>query len=183
MEREGLSERRRALENAFFARRDRELITRMHDEHELLEASGVQNVELLRHLLELGITADTLEAMAMVPLLFVAWADGRVDRQERAKILEAAKQAGVEPDSSAHQVLDGWLESPPDAQLLDTWADYIGAIAACLPAQVRSALRHEVLRVAHGVADASGGFFRMGNRVSASEQRALDRIEAAFEPA
>ena len=46
-----------------------------------------------------------------------------------------------------------------------------------LPApQVRGALR-----TSQAVANASGGFFRLGNRVSASEQKALDRIEAAFE--
>lgn len=181
MDHELLSDRRRALENAFFARRDRELITRMHDERELLEASGVQNLDLLRHLLRLGITADTLEAMAMVPLLFVAWADRRVDAAERAEILHSAKQAGVERGSSAYHVLEGWLEQPPNPELFETWAEYIGAVASCLPPQLRGALRTEVLRVSQAVANASGGFFRLGNRVSPSEQKALDRIEAAFE--
>jgi tellurite resistance protein len=180
VEHDSLSERRRALENAYFARHDREVIERRRNEQELLEASGVQNVGLLRHLLELGITADTLEAMAMVPLLFVAWADGRVDDAERVKILEAAKHAGLERGSSAHQVLEAWLAAPPDQDLLDTWADYTAAIASLLPANIRTALRNEVLRVSRDVAEASGGFFGLGNRVSASEQKAIDRIEAAF---
>jgi len=182
MDHDLLSDRRRALENAFFARRDHELVQRMHDEHELLEATGVEDVALLRHLLELGITVDTLEAMAIIPLLFVAWADGRVDAGERREILAAAKEVGLEHGSSAYHMLEGWLEQPPTPALFKTWADYIGAVAGTLAPQMRVALHNEVLRVARAVANASGGFLLLGNRVSASQQKVLDRIEAAFHP-
>lgn len=177
-----LTERRRALENAFFARRDRELIEQMHDERELLEASHIENRDLLHHLLEFGITAETLAAMSMVPLLSVAWSDGKLDKAERAQILSVARDGLVDPSSPAYQVLERWLEEAPGAGLLDTWVEYIAAISASLTADVRRALRNEVLRVSEGVAEASGGFFGVGDRVSEAERTMLERIEAAFAP-
>lgn len=180
MEREPLADRRRALENAFFARRDRELIAQMHDERELLEATQVKNQELLRHLLDLGITAETLAAMAMVPLLTVAWSDGKLDKAERARILSTARQVEIEAGSAADRMLEHWLEEPPGPQLLAAWKAYIGAVSESLPSDVRHALRNEVLRLSQAVAEASGGFFGIGDRISDAERAALERVESAF---
>jgi hypothetical protein len=50
-----------------------------------------------------------------------------------------------------------------------------------LPAQVREALRPDVLGRAREVAEAAGGFLGLGSKVSDDERRVLGELERALE--
>ena len=180
MEHDALADRRRALENAFFAKRDRELIERMQEEREIADLSHIDDAVLLEQLVALGITTKTLSAMGLIPLLAVAWADGRLDKAERVAILDAAHDAGVGRGDESYQMLEHWLAHPPQPGLFDAWKSYIGEIAKPLAPNLRYGLRDEVLRVARAVAEASGGFLGLGEHVSDEERAVLARIEEAF---
>ena len=45
---------------------------------------------LVARLVEIGIRSDTLAALCLIPLVEVAWADGRLDPPEREALLAAA---------------------------------------------------------------------------------------------
>jgi len=125
-------------------------------------------------------SGQTVAALSLVPLLRVAWADGKLDEKERDAILQAAQSKGIEPGSASHALLDGWLVRKPDASLHDAWAAYVAALSSSLTQEQREHLRDQLVGFARRVAEAAGGFLGVG-KVSAAEEKALAAIEAAFE--
>lgn len=184
---EFLGDRRRALEEAFFTKEDAKLRQRLRQADEaksrkaaLAAASGIADAAVLDRLAALGMTGETLAALALVPLVTVAWADGSIDDREREAVLAGAAEAGVGRQEVSGQLLEGWLREPPPRDLLATWTDYMRAMSAALDDEARQALRADLLGRARRVAEAAGGFLGVGRKVSASEQAALERLETAF---
>jgi uncharacterized membrane protein YebE (DUF533 family) len=188
MSNEPLEERRKALENSFFAKQEEKLLTELRAkqaaefaQQHLVEASGISDETLIRRLIELGIAAETLAALSLAPLVAVAWADGTVDAKERSAILAAAAELGILPSHVGHRLVEAWLDKPPGRDLLTTWIEYVGALAEELTPAELHALRDDLLRRARGVAEITGGLLGLGNRISKTEQAVLDRLAAAFD--
>ncbi|MGG5886389.1 hypothetical protein ACLF3G_04560 [Falsiroseomonas sp. HC035] len=187
MSHEFLDDRRRALEEAFFAqqteawrRQQREAAEAMTKREALEAASGITDTAVLDRLLALGLDGSSLAALSVVPLVLVAWADGSLDAKERAALLAAAAEAGVSPQGAGYQALTQWLTAPPSPVLLDAWTDYVRASAARLDAPARAALQAEILGRARRVAMAAGGFLGLVDPVSPAESAVLAKLEAAF---
>lgn len=179
-----LRDRGRSLEDEFFRRQDKRLLERLAElnvaratREELAKASGITDPAVLDKLTQLGIRAQTVAALSLVPLVEVAWADGSLDAKERRAIVERAE---VAPDSTAGSLLEAWLDRRPDPELLNAWTLMIHAMAEQLPAADVARLKVGLLDRAHAVAGATGGLFGVGSRVSASEAAMLARLEAAF---
>lgn len=186
MAEEFLGARKRALEEEFFRKRERELLARIQAEQArqsarqaLAEASGLTDPAALDHLVALGIAPETLLALRLVPLVEVAWADGHLDERERRAVLSALPAAGLAPGSPSHALVESWLASPPPPALLEAWTAYAKGLAAQLSPGERAALRESVLRQARAVAQAAGGFLGLG-RISDAEAAVLRRLEAAL---
>jgi hypothetical protein len=181
-------DRRRALEEEFFQRENEKLRaqlrakmqTQAHREG-LARASGISHPEVLEHLVKLGLDAETVIALGLVPLIDVAWADGRMAEKERLAVLSAAREKGIDDASPAGLLLAGWLSAPPPPKLREVWIDYVRALCQKLDPTERSELRDDLLGRARAVAEAAGGFLGLGSKVSSAEQRELARLEAAFE--
>ena len=97
-----LRDRGRSLEDEFFRREDQRLLAKLSDlktaaatREALATASGITTPEVLDRLLALGIKAETVAALSIVPLVEVAWADGSLDARERRAILDRARDSGV----------------------------------------------------------------------------------------
>jgi len=74
-----LHDREKSLEDEFFRREDKRLIERLSDlqaakttREALAQASGIANPEVLDSLMSMGIRAETVAALALVPLVAVA---------------------------------------------------------------------------------------------------------------
>ncbi|MBD0327692.1 MAG: hypothetical protein ICV68_14740, partial [Pyrinomonadaceae bacterium] len=98
LEKDLFAKLRRSREDEFFVEREQELINqlrrRMDLENELqrmITSRAAANAEILRSLQEMGYTRETLSLLHLVPLVYVAWAEGFVTDEERAQILEAAR--------------------------------------------------------------------------------------------
>jgi hypothetical protein len=65
----------------------------------LADASGISDQAVLRKLAGLGIRADTLAALTLIPLIEVAWADGKMNPREREAVLSGARSTGISEDS------------------------------------------------------------------------------------
>jgi tellurite resistance protein len=134
---------------------------------------------VLTRLVALGTTPETVAALAVVPLVAVAWADGEVDEKERRAILDGLEEAGVAAGGIEHQLVDSWLARPPEPKLLDAWTHYMHGLCERMTEAERLAFRDELLKTASNVAEASGGlggFFK----ISASEREVLEQLQAAF---
>jgi tellurite resistance protein len=148
----------------------------------MAERTGVADQEILRDLEALGYKSDTVMLLHLVPLLQVAWAEGRVSDRERALIIEAARAHGVEPGSAADQQLGTWLATRPSAEFFDKTLRVIGAILQARPAEERQAAGRTLLDYSTAIATAEGGILGFG-RVSQDEQRVLARIAEELERA
>jgi hypothetical protein len=180
------ADRRRSNEEEYFRQRDRELIeqarARAEDEaalQRLSDAAGTSDEDTLRDLQQLGYTAETVVLLYAVPLVDVAWADGRVSDAERGAVIAAARARGVEPGSRADRQVARWLVSPPSSTLSDGTLHALGAVLATRPPDARDAAVRDLLATCTTVAEASGGVLGFGT-VSDQEQRALDRIRRAL---
>ena len=131
---------------------------------------------LLRELNFLGVDAHTWPALALLPLIQVAWADGAVQDAERALILELAERE-YRVDTVGRRLLENWLAHAPTEQYLRR-----GREAARLLADRDPSLLHAetVLAHAQAVARAAGGLFGF-RAVDAREQVVLDELAAALE--
>lgn len=182
-----LGDRGKALEESFFAQENEARVARLRAEKEKGEArerlaavAGLHDEAMLDRLLDLDVGAETWVALTLVPLIEVAWADGRIDPEERDAILEAADADGVVRGSPAHERLESWLADRPNAELLESWEAMTRALCEQFTGAERAALEAEVMGRASRVADATGGFFGFGSRVSAEENAVMDRLEKAF---
>ena len=182
-----LGDRRRALEDQFFAKQSRQLLDGLRAKKEagermeaLASASGIGDSAVLEKLAALEIGADTLAALSLTPLVAVAWASGVVEARERKAVLQAAGAEGLKTDEVSYQLLESWLSQRPGPELVSVWSDYLGALSAHLDQAARGALKNELLGRARAVAEAAGGFLGLGNKVSDEEARVLDELEAAF---
>jgi hypothetical protein len=129
---------------------------------------------------ELGLTTDTVAAISLTPLVEVAWADGKLDKKERAAVLEAAEAYGVKPGDVSHLLLEGRLAERPGPELLETWHAYIRLLARIVDADTLGTLRGEIMARARQVAEASGGLLGLGSKISREELARLDDLERAF---
>lgn len=172
---------------AFFHEQDQKLLRAFRERMEkmdlraqLAQVSGIQDEAVLDRLIELKIEPETIAAIAVIPLIMVAWADGQIQESEREAIMTAARDAGVQSEDGRYPMLEYWMNKRPDSQLMEAWEHYIKDICKRLDKQEIEELKHDVLTLARNVAQAAGGFLGIGNRISASENTVLARLEKAF---
>jgi hypothetical protein len=181
-----LGDKVRTLEDEFFRKEDQRFIQQLRDLEEktafreaLGKVSGIKNEAILDKLLQLGIRAEVVAALALVPLVEVAWADGSIDERERREILARAETSGIVPGSPSHALLQTWLERKPEPKLLSAWIHMVeGLCEHMTPEQVRT-LRADLLERARAIASASGGLLGVG-KVSAAEADMIQQLESAF---
>ena len=184
---DALRSRGRALEEAFFrkeGKRLRELQRMRQDEesatHALREASGIDDEAILQRLSGLGVRAETLAALTLIPLVEVAWADDRMEKQEREAVLAGAESTGIAGGSPSHGLLELWLDDRPPPDLFSAWRDFIQALCGQLSADERLRLRENVVGRARRVAEAAGSFLGLGDPVSKVESAVLEELEHLF---
>ncbi len=165
----------RELADAFFAGASDE--ARAHLTRESMGAAD--DVEIGVRLRAAGLDEDAIAATLLVPLAEVAWADDHLDPKERAAVLSALSDLGIDAASPALHVLTRWLDQRPDRALLDAWQQTISATTAALSVEGRLGLKRTVLGRAHALASAAGGFLGLAS-VSSHEEEVLSRLEKAF---
>jgi tellurite resistance protein len=183
MTKDALNERRKALEDEFFHRVDEKLLADMRQKSaseinrkDLQQATGITDVAVLDELLAAGAIGESVAAISLVPLVLVAWADGKIDPDERKPILKAAEDKGIVSDSPGAKLLEHWLTQKPKRELASTWKHYIAAVNENLGSDAKAALRDDILGRARAVANASGGVLGFG-KISSDEKRVLEELE------
>jgi len=182
MDKNIFDERRRALEDAFFTKQDHKLLEALKvrkEKDDLRKASGIEDEALIDRIIELGLGSADLAALSLVPLVQVAWADGRMDERERRAILSAAESTGVNPGSEGYQLLTTWMASDPGKALFETWKEFAAALAHHLGPERSTKLRDEVAQRARTVAQSAGGILG-ALALSNAERRVIEEIERAF---
>lgn len=179
--------REQSLEDSFFHKVDQELNRKLREKmaseagrKRLGEVTGISDHRVLDELFDAGITAETLVALSLVPLVAVAWADRIVDVLERDAILKAAHQNGLSDDSTSYQLLSHWLTNKPSDNLFSAWKSFAKELCHQLTKTQRRQLHGDIYHRALRVAEAAGGFLGVGS-ISSAERRVLDEVERALQ--
>jgi hypothetical protein len=183
---EFLGDRKKSLEESFFAKQNAALLEKMRAQREkqsrideLTRASEIRDPVVVEKLVELGLDAASWAALSLVPLVEVAWADGAIERRERDAILAAAAEQGIEPDSPSRELLESWLDARPPAALFAAWGGYATGLAANLSDAERATLRREIVERARKVAQSAGGMLGLAS-ISDAEKRVIAALEKPF---
>jgi hypothetical protein len=187
---DAFKDRERGLEEDFFRKSDARLIEKMRDKAsldevvaELAKVLQVENPELLRRVVDLGINMSTGSALVLAPLVQVAWAEGKVTDKERETVLRLAAGRGVEKGSPAEAKLLAWLERRPDDAVFEVAIEVIKAGLSHLPSNEREERIASILQACREVSEASGGIAKalgVGSGVSTEEQSVLDVVSGAL---
>jgi hypothetical protein len=180
-------ERRKGLEEAFFKERDQQLIERMRRELDSLEekqrlaaVTGIADDQVLASLVQAGVRTETLAAVALVPLIEVAWCDGTVSPEESDAVLNAAVGQGIQPNSAAYEMLKRWLDAPPEPRIIAVWHDYVREMARRMPKESVVSMKKTIMNRARQVAAAAGGFLGLST-ISKHEHAKLDELSKAWD--
>lgn len=184
---EVLGQRKRALEEAFFAKENERLRQRLIEQEAatnrksaLRAATGITDDAALEKLAAMNIGPEALSALSLVPLVLVAWADGKIENEEREAVLSAAGESGIAAGTPNRFLLESWLTHKPAPDLFDTWQAYVKGLVPTLAPAAREELRMRLLGRARAVAEAAGGFLGLGRKISEAEDIVLKRLESAF---
>lgn len=183
------SDREKAMETDYFRKEEARLLEKMRQKAKLDEIAEalrdklqVDNPDLLAAVRELGINADNAAAFLVAPLVQVAWAEGKVRKDEQEAVLKIAHERGIEEGSPADQQLREWMANRPADELFDASIKTIKTAFAVLPPRERHERIERLVDACRTVAEASGTEIAhqlgLGTGVSKSEASLLDAISA-----
>ncbi len=137
---------------------------------------------LVSSLHSLGLNEENVHAIALLPLLEVAWADGRIGEAERRVILDIAKKRGV-LDSEAALLLETWLRYRPSDRYLGLGREVLVELASRGHEEVGITPQTitDVLRFCEQVAVAASGLLgRAFKSIDPAEKATLAEIAEAL---
>jgi hypothetical protein len=169
-------------ENKYFALREAERRRKIRNEltraaEELAErertagALGIDDPSLIERIHALGFRGETSQVFDLLPLVFLSWADGKIQHQERSMILEVLEERGVAPGTAPFILIESLLETRPSDVFMD---EALGLLRDLCKA--RGVDSSDVIELCYRVADASGGLLGLGNKVSGKERDLIRRI-------
>jgi hypothetical protein len=143
---------------------------------EIAEAVGSKELAIGRALEQLGFNAQTAPVLYFMPLLEVAWADGKLSYEESTKIVEMARMKGIRATSEAFELLSSLSLRRPSDQFFSGTNQVIRALLQALPAEEREGEINSLAQLAILVAKASRGFFGFGKAVTDDERVAIEQM-------
>lgn len=175
--------RRLGLEEEYFRSRDSQLVGKLKTVfhagmtvEDLRKSTGISDQATLERLAAANLSGEMMVAFKVYPLVEIAWADGKVDADERRAVLDAAAKSGVKPGSEAHKCLEGWLASGPSKDMRQAWQMYAAQLKKSLTPAELATFRSDLAAYASKVAESSGGILGVVWRISPAEQAALDAL-------
>lgn len=169
----------RELESREQRRKDLEKAAReLEEKRRIAETVAGSDMTLAERISALGFDSDTARIFDLLPLFHVAWADGSISSPERTAILNAIIARGIDTGSEAFKLAETLLEKKPsDAFLKETLAILREML------QGRDARGAAIVDLCVHIAEASGGFFGLGNKVSGDERDTIAKIAESLGPA
>ena len=147
----------------------------------LEELSDVIHVDdhLLDRLVDAGFSVETIAALPLAPIAFMAWASDRVTDEERQSAVSTIYSANLHGQPAAAALVQTWLDVRPSSELSDLWEDFTRCQLARAPRVLRETLGRHLLEQATKVAMASGGLLGIG-AVCKAEGKVLQAIRDVY---
>jgi hypothetical protein len=184
MAKDAFDDLRRSQEEKYFHEKEQELIKKLRlttegkaQRQDMGESLGIANEAILQNLQDLGYNRDTIKLLHLVPLLYVAWADGEVSKKEKDLILELAQTRNITSESEAYRQLNEWLNERPSEVFMEETLRLLNAILGALPEADQQSNKNDLLSYCTRVAQASGGLLGFG-KMSEEERARIATITA-----
>jgi tellurite resistance protein len=173
-------------EELYFAAQDQEARRRLREklagnaagleeQQKIAQSMGTADVTVAEKVKALGFDGDSARVFDLIPLIHVAWADGSVQRGERAAIFKVLDKRGIERDGVAWRTIASLLEEPPS----DSWMRQSLAVLRELIGGIGERSQ-EIVDLCIGVATASGGFLGLGKKIEEEERALIEEIVGAL---
>lgn len=117
--------------------------------------------------------------LRLLPLVKVAWADGRITKRERQMIFDSLFDLGVDPNNENLNQLLGWLEISPKDEFFQESLEKLRAGLGTLSDDEHAKEKYSLISQCTLVAEASGGdttFPSGGVRICDEEITAVKQI-------
>jgi hypothetical protein len=138
-------------------------------------AVGTTDADIVDRIEQLGLSGDSARILDVLPLVHVAWADGRVQQAERIAVLAVLEARGIPPKSDACLLIEALLEARPSETFLAQSLSLVRDLAARSGAETAN-----IVDLCAKVADASGGLLGIGARTSDKERAVMGEVAAAL---
>ncbi len=139
--------------------------------------SAVQGTALFDR--EFNGPGDFNDIIKLLPLIKVAWADGRITKRERRIIFDSLIDLGIEPTDENLEQLMKWLELSPDDEFITASLQKLRQEFELLDDDRRADEKYGLISKCTMVAEASGGNSASpsgGHRICAEEIAAVKHI-------
>lgn len=125
----------------------------------------------------LGFDAASYRVLMLLPLVYVAWADGKMDDVEIERIDDIAKER-FHLGAGGLEILDGWLVERPTKEYFDEGMQDLFLLAQSEDGEplIHPEELHDLLVHCEAIARASGHALDVPTNVSRDEERALEAI-------
>jgi hypothetical protein len=141
----------------------------------IADAVGTSDAALIDRIEALGLSGDSVRILDVLPLVHVAWADGKVQKGERAAVLAILERRGIPPGSDACLLVEGLLERRPSESFFGESLALIRELAAR-----SSETTADLVDLCARVAESSGGLFGFGGKTSEDERALIGEVAKAL---
>lgn len=142
----------------------------MADKQAIADSLKTDDLSLAERIKALGFSGESAGVFDLLPLVHVAWADGTVQKGERAAILRVLEARGVTSGSEGFVLMESLLEEQPSDEYM---AQSLAVLKELVGAGGRSA---EIVDLCQQVASAAGGFLGLVGKVDDQERALIDQI-------
>jgi hypothetical protein len=132
---------------------------------------------------ELRVPREAYRVVSLLPLVYVAWADGKIQKSERDLILRIARERGM-LEHGGEDALSRWLSEPPSKQQLQADLAVLNELARSdrkLQEEFGADEEQLLLAWCQDVADAAGGVLGLKSARTDAEKAALKTIVSALD--
>lgn len=167
---------RKEVDKVHDQRRERQLQALREEERSKIAVALNTSEDVAAEALELGFDAVTASVLPLIPLIQVAWVDGKLTEDESKKVLEFAKARNIVAPE-AMEFLAMMLATRPSELFFERTDRVIQHIISQDPSNESTS---DILEMATAVAEASGGFFGLKNPVGQEEKALLSELADLF---
>jgi hypothetical protein len=141
----------------------------------IASAVGTTDAEIVDRIEQLGLSGDSARVLDLLPLVHVAWADGRVQKAERSAVLAVLEARGIPADSDACLLMEALLEARPSETFLGQSLLLLRELAARGGKQTV-----DIVDLCAKVAESSGGLLGLGSKTNDKERALIGDVAKAL---
>lgn len=147
------------------------------DKQAIADSVQTDDLAVAERIKALGFSGDSAKVFDLLPLVHVAWADGSVQKNERAAILGVLEKRGVSAGTEGFTLIESLLEERPSDEYM---AQSLAVLKELLGTDDGKGTA--IVDLCRRVAAASGGFLGLGigDTVNDEEEALIGTIAAAL---